>query len=67
MNQKKIEQILRDTAYVRTGGTGEELRTAEYLQARCRELGLDARLEAFTVDMATIRKARLWADGREQL
>ena len=38
MNQKKIEQILRDTAYVRTGGTGEELRTAEYLQARCREL-----------------------------
>ena len=38
-------QIFRDTAYVRMGGTAEELRCAQYLQGLCRELGREARIE----------------------
>ena len=65
MDIQKINQILSDTAYVRMGGTEEELRCAEYLQSKCLELGLDAKLEEFEVPGATIRKAVLLADGKE--
>ncbi len=65
MNNKALKQIFKDTAYIRMGGSPEELRCAEYLQAKCRELGLDARLEAFEVDMATIQAATLYIDGQE--
>ena len=65
MKAELIERIFADTAYVRMGGSEEELRTAEYLQGVCRELGLDARLEAFEVDMATVNEAKLTIDGRE--
>ncbi len=64
MNQKTISRILRETAYVRTGGSAEELKTAEYLQKECAKLGLEATLEAFPVDMATIRTATLEVDGK---
>ncbi len=60
-----IMKIFEDTAYVRMGGTGQELRCAGYLQDRCRDLGLEATLEAFEVPMATIHAASLLADGRE--
>ncbi|MBQ3126048.1 MAG: Zn-dependent exopeptidase M28 [Clostridia bacterium] len=65
MTPEKIMQIFRDTAYVRTGGSAEELRCAEYLMARVAELGADAHLEPFAVDMATIKTAILEADGEE--
>ena len=65
MDLQKINQILLDTAYVHTGGSSEELTCAEYLQSRCAELGLEAKLEAFEVDMATIEEAKLLIDGRE--
>ena len=65
MNTAKIDQILQDTAYVRMGGTAEELRAAEYLKAKCAELGLEAYLENFEVDMATIHEAKLIVDGKE--
>ena len=65
MKAELIERIFADTAYVRMGGSEEELRTAEYLQGVCRELGLDARLEAFEVDMAPVNEAKLTIDGRE--
>ena len=42
MDVKKIDQILQDTAYVRTGGSEEELRCAEYLKAHCEQLGMKA-------------------------
>ncbi|MBP3655967.1 MAG: Zn-dependent exopeptidase M28 [Clostridia bacterium] len=64
MNTQTIDRILKQTAYVRMGGTDEELRCAEYLTAECRALGLDAHLETFEVQMATIRSASLTADGR---
>ena len=38
MDIKKIDTILQETAYVRTGGTLEELKCAQYLQGECRKL-----------------------------
>jgi len=65
MHVQKINQIFADTAYVRMGGTAEELKAAQYLQAQCAELGLASHLESFEVDMATIREAKLLIDGQE--
>lgn len=63
MRAEQIERIFSDTAYVRMGGSAEELRTAKYLQSVCSELGLAAELEAFEVDMATMYEATLTVDG----
>ena len=65
MKAELIERIFAETAYVRMGGSAEELRTAEYLRSVCAELGMEARLEAFEVDMATVREATLTVDGKE--
>lgn len=65
MNAKEIMQIFEDTAYVRMGGSMEELRAAEYLVERCGKMGLEARINPFDVDMATIHEAQLHVDGRE--
>ena len=65
MTVQQIDQILQDTAYVRMGGTKEELKCAEYLKGKCAELGLAAQIEGFEVDMATIEEAKLYIDGRE--
>ena len=64
MKAELIEQIFAETAYVRMGGSAEELRTAEYLRDVCAELGMEAHLEAFEVDMATVREATLTVDGK---
>ncbi len=58
-----IQQIFADTAYVRTGGSAGELRCANYFIDCCQKMGLRAALEPFPVAMATVRKARFWADG----
>ena len=65
MDIQKIKQIFDDTAYVRMGGTEEELRCAEYLVARCAEFGCTAQIEPFAVDRARIQEATLTVDGRE--
>ena len=65
MDIKTIDTIIQETAYVRMGGTPEELRCARYLQEACKALGFEAVLEPFSVDMATIKKAKLTVDGRE--
>lgn len=65
MTVKKIRQILRDTAYSRTGGSAEELKCAEYLVSRCAELGLEAKIWPFKVDMSEMHSASLTADGRK--
>lgn len=65
MNVRDIMKIFEETAYVRMGGTQEELRTAEYLAAKCAEFGCEGRLEAFDVDMATMETAMLLVDGAE--
>ncbi len=63
MNPKDIMKIFEDTAYVRMGGSTEELRAAEYLRARCVDMGLSAAIEPFDVDMATMHEAVFQADG----
>ena len=63
MKPDQIMQIFHDTAYVRMGGTQEELKTAEYLRQRVADMGLEASLEAFSVDMADMEADGLWVDG----
>ena len=65
MDPKKIMQIFADTAYVRMGGSDAELKSAEYLKQCCAEMGLEATIEAFPVDMAKMEQAVLLADGVE--
>ena len=65
MDAKKIMQYFEDTAYVRMGGSEEELKCAKYLQQCCADMGMEAHLEAFEVDMATIQEAVFLADGLE--
>ena len=65
MDAKQIMKIFSDTAYVRMGGSMEELKAAEYLKGKCAELGLKAEIVPFDVDMATIQEARLTIDGQE--
>lgn len=65
MNCKTAEKILLDNAYVRISGSDEELRCAEYLRAKCAEMGLDARLEPFPIKKYRETCARLTVDGKE--
>ena len=64
MDAKSIMQVFADTAYVRTGGSPEELKTAEYLLSRLGNWGLKGTLEAFDVDMADILEAEFTVDGK---
>ncbi len=63
MDETRIMQIFKDTAYVRTGGSQEERRCAEYLQQCCTAFGAEAEIEPFSVDMAAIQSAEFFADG----
>ena len=63
MNLRHIKKILRDTDYVHTGGSAEELRAAEYLKAEAEAMGLNAWLEPFPVQMADLNSYSLEADG----
>ena len=63
MNANEIMKIFEDTAYVRMGGSPEELRAAQYLADCCAKMGLSATIEDFPVDMANIQEAVFEADG----
>ena len=63
MKPNDIMDIFRDTAYVRMGGSPEELKTAQYIQSRVEKLGAPAVLEPFPVDMADMEEAVFLADG----
>ena len=65
MDQKQLKQIFLDTDFVHWSGTPEELKVAEYLKAKCEELGVPAHLEGFRVASADIESAQVLADGRE--
>ena len=65
MTIKKIKQIFRDTAYVRTGGSQEEKKAAEYIQGVLQEYSLAAEITSFPVQMATIHQATLTVDGKQ--
>ena len=65
MDANKIMKIFEETAYVRMGGSDEELKTARYIQKQVEQLGMEAKIEAFPVDMATMEEAVLLMDGEE--
>lgn len=65
MKLQKIQEILTETAYVRTGGSKEELQCAEYLQAQCAALGLQAQIEAFPIAVFHVTEAQLTVEGAE--
>ena len=64
MDAKQIMQIFADTAYVRTGGSPEELRAAGYLRDKVAQMGLTARIVPFEVPMARMEAAAFLADGQ---
>ena len=64
MNTNEIMKIFEETAYVRMGGSAEELRTAEYLVKKCAEFGCEAKLADFDVPMAAMKEAVLTVDGQ---
>lgn len=65
MNEKKIIDLLKETAYPRVSGTADELLTAQFLQRQCAELGGNAVLEPFEVEVASIRTQRFFVDEKE--
>ena len=58
-------KFFADTAYVRMGGSEAELRCAKHIQDLCAQMGLEAKLEAFEVDMANIQEASFVVDGQQ--
>ena len=64
MNKKTVREILKQTDYVRTSGSAEEEKAAEYLRGLCEQLGAKAYIEPFDVDTAEIHSASLTVDGR---
>ena len=65
MNANDMMKILEDTAYVRWGGSAEELKTAEYIRDQVAAMGLEAKIVPFEVPMAAMEHAQLLMDGRE--
>ena len=65
MDSKLIQKIFDDTAYIRTGGSPEELRAAEYIREICASFGCEATLEEFDVQMADMKTDVLTVDGVE--
>ena len=63
MRPSDIMKVFEDTAYVRMGGSMEELRAAEYIRDWCASMGLKADIQPFDVDMATLYEADFLADG----
>ena len=62
MNEQEIMQIFTDTAYVRMGGSPEELKAAEYLRDKAAAYG-EAKIVPFDVPMAELEAAEFLADG----
>lgn len=62
MNKKTVARIFKDTAYVRAGGTDEELRCAQYIKDTLSGYGAQAYIEPFKAPMGTIREQMLMVD-----
>lgn len=63
MNALEIMNIFRDTAYIRTGGSPEEEKTARYLRDQLAAKGLNAQIQPFPVPMANLQETELLVDG----
>lgn len=63
MNTKDMMTFLEQTAYIRTGGSDQELQCAKYIQQQIAKFGCNSWLQPFDVPMARIQKAELIVDG----
>lgn len=63
MNAKELMKILEDNCYVRTSGTEQELRCAQYIREYVSGFGMEANLQPFDVSMHKMMKAELTVDG----
>ena len=63
MTLRHIRQILKDTDFIHTGGSAEELKVADYLKSKAEAMGAAAWLEPFPVQMADVKTASLEIDG----
>ena len=63
MTPTLIQKIFTDTAYIRVGGSPEELKAAEYIRDICASFGATATIEEFDVQMATMHTDTLTVDG----
>ena len=63
MNAKELIRILEDNLYIRTSGTSEEVRCANYIRDKVAGFGCKAELWPFAVPMAEIQTAELTVDG----
>ena len=65
MDQNTLKKLFDDLSYIRTGGSLQELDAANYLKTYLEGKGLKAKLESFKVPDATIKSAKLFADGEQ--
>ena len=65
MNTAMIRGILKDTDFVHTSGSKEELQVAEYLKSECEKRGAKAFIEPFPVEMAEVTEASFSYNGIE--
>ncbi len=59
MTKASMKKIFSDISYVRTGGSLEERRAAEYIKDACKAFGREARIEPFSVPMSHMKHATL--------
>ena len=62
MNKRELMRIFKDNAYVRMGGTGEELKCAEYIAGLCSKYG-ETTIEPFPVEMGELTRSSMCAEG----
>ncbi len=65
MTQKQVRQILRETAFVHTSATAEELKVAQYIEQVAKAMGAQTHLEEFDTKLSDIHSAKLTADGKD--
>ncbi len=65
MDKRNLMKILRDTSYIRMGGSKEELKCAEYIKDVCKGFGQTAEIVPFAVPMGKVEFASLTVDGAD--
>lgn len=65
MTVRRIQRLLKELAYPRTGGSEEEKRCVLQLKAECEAMGFSPSVEAFAVDRFEVDTARLTAGEKE--
>ena len=64
MNQRDVRKILKETAYIRVGGTEAEMRCEHTLKAHCDRLAVPATLEPFEFSTYRDMGTSLWVNGK---